>query len=156
MDTYSNKYVLLDKDASPTIEDRNKNLKDDSNLTVHIFNEQKVISAPQTKVTSSKTAAEFIQQLRFTAMPKNAMLVLNQNNDIIGNYVFKDKITYQECVDFIGKSGIGTSVIFYGNQQRESDAKRVSNFLKKMSVNVLDHIITDSKRLFLKVSLTIS
>ena len=144
MDTYSNKYVLLDKDASPTIEDRNKNLKDDSNLTVHIFNEQKVISAPQTKVTSSETAAEFIQQLRFTAMPKNAMLVLNQNNDIIGNYVFKDKITYQECVDFIGKSGIGTSVIFYGNQQRESDAKRVSNFLKKMSVNVLDHIITDS------------
>ena len=144
MDTYSNKYVLLDKDADFTVEDRNKDLKDNSNLTVYAFNEQKVISVPQTKVTSSKTAAEFIQQLRFTAMPKNAMLLLSQNNDIIGNYVFKDKITYQECVDFIGKSGIGTSVIFYGNQQRESDARKVSDFLKNMSINVLDHIITDS------------
>ncbi len=144
MDTYSNKYVLLDKEADFTVEDRNKNLNDNSNLTVYTFDEQKVINVPETKITTSRSAAEFIQQLRFTAMPKNAMLLLNQGNEIIGNYVFKDKVTYKESIEFIGNSGIGVSVIFYGNQQRESDARNVSQFLNEMNVKVLDHIVTDS------------
>jgi hypothetical protein len=113
-------------------------------LTTHIFNEQKVLSVPQKVVKSSQDAATFIQQIRLTALPKNAVLLLSQSNEIIGNYVFPDSINYKELTDIISESGIVQGLIFYGNQNNVAEISEIKERLSNANIRVLDLLIVSS------------
>jgi DNA repair protein RadC len=113
-------------------------------LTTHIFNEQKVLSVPQKVVKSSQDAATFIQQIRLTALPKNAVLLLSQSNEIIGNYVFPDSINYKELTDIISESGIVQGLIFYGNQNNIAEISEIKERLSNANIRVLDLLIVSS------------
>jgi len=146
MDTYSKQYTILDEfgltSAKGVARVETEGKKE--NLTTYTLNEQEILSEPLGKVAGAEDSANVIQQFRFSAMPKNAALILDQNNKIIGNYVFQDGIEYEELTSFIGEFGIAKSVIFYGNQDNFSSVKDISRKLEKFSITVLDHIVTAS------------
>lgn len=146
MDTYSKQYTILDEFGLTTARGvtRVETEGEKEKLTTYTLNEQEVLSEPLGKVAGAEDAANFIQQFRFSAMPKNAALILDQNNKIIGNYVFQDGIEYEELTSFIGEFGIAKNVIFYGNQDNLSSVKDISRKLKNFSITVLDHIVTAS------------
>ena len=90
--------------------------------------------------------SEFLMQLRFTALPKHGMLLLNNNNEIIGNYIFKKGFDYKETVSLVADSAIGTGIIFYSNQdQFESGIKPMIKSLEAAQVKVFDYVIMNSE-----------
>jgi len=145
MDTYSKEYVHIDEQGLYSVEKRDLSKTDNVKLTTYVLDEQKIIEAPVSKVGNQNDAANFIQQLRFTAMPKNAVMLLSNDNKIIGNYVFQGEvIDYDQLTSFIAGSGVGNSVIFYGNQNNVDQVKGIKELLKSLDVNVLDYIVVDS------------
>ena len=145
MDTYSKEYVHIDEQGLYSVEKRDLSKTDNVKLTTYVLDEQKIIEAPVSKVGNQNDAANFIQQLRFTAMPKNAVMLLSNANKIIGNYVFQGEvIDYDQLTSFIAGSGVGNSVIFYGNQNNVDQVKGIKELLKGLDVNVLDYIVVDS------------
>lgn len=150
MDTYKKEYVHLYPDdlsfvkkrdiSKETIADYNKALK------AEMMDEQKILSEPVKAIRSSMDASEFLMQLRFTALPKHGMLLLNNKNEIIGNYIFKKGFDYKETVSFVADSGIGTGIIFYSNQdQFESGVKPMIKSLEAADVKVFDYVIMNSE-----------
>jgi hypothetical protein len=84
-------------------------------------------------------------QVRFTALPKHGMLLLNNGAQIIGNYIFKKGFDYKEAVSFIGESATTTNVIFYSNQdQYKSGVKPMTRSLRSAGIGVLDYVIVNS------------
>ena len=79
-------------------------------------------------------------------MPKNALLVLDQGANVIGNYVFSNngEITYEEIIKFVGETGIGRNVIFYGKQNNLDIINYLSGRLKNLNINVFVYIVTSS------------
>ena len=144
MDTYSNKYVHIDYSGDVSVKDRDKSKTDGKNIAPLTISKQEVLSEPTTKVVDSKSVATFIQQLRFTAMPKNAMLVLDTANRVIGNYVFQDGISYSEATNFFGLHPMATSIIFYGNQRNDDNVNSIKKQLSNLDINVLDHVTVNS------------
>jgi len=149
MDTYKKQYVHLYPDdisliknrdiTKESIEEYNKALK------VEVMDEQKILSEPVEAIKSSKDVSQFLMQVRFTALPKHGMLLLNNKNEIIGNYIFKKGFDYNEATSFIAESGVGTAVIFYSNQdQFSSGVKPMINSLESADIKVFDYVIINS------------
>jgi DNA repair protein RadC/uncharacterized protein YdcH (DUF465 family) len=149
MDTYKKQYVHLYPDdisfvknrdiTKESIEEYNKALK------VEMMDEQEILSGPMGSISNSMDVSQFLMQLRFTALPKHGMLLLNNRNEIIGNYIFKKAFDYNETTSFIAEAGIGTGIIFYSNQdQFSSGFKRMMNALESADVKVLDYVIINS------------
>ena len=113
-------------------------------LTTHIFNEQQLLSRPQKDISHPLDAAKFIQQMRLTALPKSAMLLLNSGNEIIGNYFFVKGIDYKEILDIVSTSGVTRSVVFYGNQNNVAEINKISSLLKAADIKILDAITLSS------------
>jgi hypothetical protein len=96
-------------------------------------------------IKDSTSVSQFLMQLRFTALPKHGMLLLNNKNEIIGNYIFKKGFDYNEATSFIAGSGVGTGVIFYSNQdQFSSGVKPMIDSLGSAEIKVFDYVIVDS------------
>jgi thermostable 8-oxoguanine DNA glycosylase len=145
MDTFSKEYVHIDEQGLYSVKKRDLSKADNIKLTTYVLDEQQIINEPISKVANPNDAANFIQQLRFTAMPKNAVMLLSNDNKIIGNYVFQGEIIdYDQLTSFIAGSGVGNSVIFYGNQNNVDQVKGIKGLLKSLDVNVLDYIVVDS------------
>lgn len=142
MDTYRMEYSYIDSYNEVTTYQRDK-YDTVNTIPVYVANGQKIISEPfmGKKLTNSTDVFTAIQQLHFTAFPKNAMLVLNNTNEIIGNVVLGAKIQYSKILAAIGKSPIAKSVIFYGNQNNITQINEIKLLLSKSSVDVLDYII---------------
>jgi len=144
MDTYLKEYVHIDNDNKFTVNKRGENTFEQK-LTPIELSEQEILSEPFGKVTSSNDAFSIIQNFRFSAMPKNAMLVMNNSNQVIGNYVFSSgNITYEEILAFIGDTATATAIIFYGNINNINTINRIKPSLAKLDIYVLDHIVTSS------------
>jgi hypothetical protein len=88
-------------------------------------------------------AAQFFTQMRFTALPKNGMLVLNRANEVIGNYILPNDFNYEDVTTNLVESGIGQAVIFYSNRDNYNQIEEIKPNLQK-SVSVLDYIRVDS------------
>lgn len=154
MNTYSKRYTYIDsydgveEYERPTETEISRDKSNDKNLTTHILDEFKILDAPLSKVTSSRDAANFIQQLRFSAMPKMGLLLLNQANKIIGNYIFRNQNNLlNEITMFVAESGIGVNVIVYGNSEKKFNAtgfNSLKNNLKSLDINLLDFVVTGS------------
>lgn len=143
MDTYKKEYVVIDNNNTFRVEKRNGK-SPDTKLETYILNEQEILGEPITRVLSSRDAFAATQQFRFSAMPKNAMLVLDQNNNVIGNYILPNGISYKDVIKNVGETGIGRSVIFYGNQNNTKEINSIKRALTKLDIRVLDHIVTNS------------
>jgi DNA repair protein RadC/predicted amidophosphoribosyltransferase len=149
MDTYKKQYVHLYPDDVFFVKDRNitKESIEEYNkaLKVEIMDEQKILSDPMGSIKDSTSVSQFLMQLRFTALPKHGMLLLNNKNEIIGNYIFKKGFDYNEATSFIAGSGVGTGVIFYSNQdQFSSGVKPMIDSLGSAEIKVFDYVIVDS------------
>ena len=145
MDTDKKEYIHINNDNLFTVNTRGENTLKTA-LTPIALTEQEILGNHFGKVTDAGVAFAIIQNFRFSAFPKNAMLVLNNANEVIGNYVFSNgDITYKEVVDFVGETATARSVIFYGNQSDNlSDVKEFQKGLTKLSIQVLDKIVTSS------------
>lgn len=145
MDTYLKEYVHIDSNNKFTVNTRGENTFT-KKLTTTALTEQEILSTPFGKVTDPNVAFSIIQNFRFSAMPKNAMLVLSQKNEVIGNYVFSNgDITYAEILKFVGETAIGVRIVFYGNQANNlTDVRDFQKNLKKLNIEVLDKIVTSS------------
>lgn len=143
MDTLTEEYTVMDELGDDNQFKRDKELSENTRLTTHIINEQKIFKAPVTTVTNTDLVGNFIQQLRFTAMPKNAVLLLDKANHIIGNYVFKGEPTYTSLRPLIAKSG-ASSLIFYGNENNYKTVKLFKGRLAKLDITILDYVVTGS------------
>src|SRR5690606_33890013 len=95
---------------------------------------------PIAKIISSASAAQTIYGFRFSAVPKAAMLVLNTQNQIIGNYVFTDGLNVKEVFSEIGKTPTATGIIFYGNQPHPANLNQLSGEIAKADIRLLDYI----------------
>jgi len=136
MDTYKKEYVLLRAGGRYTVETRGAE-KNNANLETHHYSDKEVLTAPIIKVTDSRAAALAIQQLRFTAMPKNAMLILDRANNVVANYVFTGEITLKKINDALGEIG-ASGVIFYGNNIDTQLVNGLSPHLKRLKIDLLD------------------
>jgi|GEM_PF-1960012 len=144
MDTFSKEYIHIDELNEPRVYKRDENLQDNVKLSTYSMNDMMILSKPIVKVRQASDAVNFLQQLRFTAMPKNAMLLLDYGNSIIGNYVFKGEIDYEQITSFVAESGIGSNVIFYGNNFDKALISAMRDKLVGLDIKVLDHIVTSS------------
>lgn len=149
MDTYKKQYVHLYPDdislvknrdiTKESIEEYNKALK------VEVMDEQKILSEPVASIKSSMDVSQFLMQVRFTALPKHGMLLLNNKNEIIGNYIFKKGFDYNEATSFVAEAGVGTAIIFYSNQnQFESGIRPMIKSLESADIKVFDYVIVNS------------
>lgn len=138
MDTYKKEYVIIDEYNDARVTTRNERT-DSVKLSYHVMDEQKILSEPISKPTNSREVVSFIQQLRFTAMPKTGMLLLNQGNGIIGNYILSDTDSAKEVLSFIGNAATGSNVIFYGNNDlRISEINKIGDVLAAADIKILD------------------
>ena len=149
MDTYKKQYVHLFPDDISFVQSRDitkENIEEyNKALKVEIMDEQKILSEPVASIKSSMDVSQFLMQVRFTALPKHGMLLLNNKNEIIGNYIFKKGFDYNEATSFIAEAGVGTGIIFYSNQnQFESGIKPMVKSLESADVKVFDYVIVNS------------
>jgi hypothetical protein len=139
MDTYKQEYLVLDKygytDGRFTREKREEGRK----LSTHIFDGAKVLTEPLAKITSSSDVAEFLYQKRFSVLPKNGYLILNQQNNIIGNFSFKGDVNVNELLLSFGETATARSVIMYGNSA-PLNLNEISVRLNKLDVGLLDYV----------------
>jgi len=139
MDTYKHEYLVLDKygytDGRFTREKREEGRK----LSTHIFDGAKVLTEPLAKITSSSDVAEFLYQKRFSVLPKNGYLILNQQNNIIGNFSFKGDVNVNELLLSFGETATAKSVIMYGNSA-PLNLNKISVQLNKLDVGLLDYV----------------
>jgi hypothetical protein len=139
MDTYKQEYLVLDKygytDGRFTREKREEGRK----LSTHIFDGAKVLTEPLAKITSSSDVAEFLYQKRFSVLPKNGYLILNQQNNIIGNFSFKGDVNVNELLLSFGETATAKSVIMYGNSA-PLNLNKISVQLNKLDVGLLDYV----------------
>lgn len=144
MDTFSKEYIYIDQYNIHKVYKRDETIQDSVKLSTHSMNEMMILSNPIVRVRQASDAVNFLQQLRFTAMPKNGMLLLDYGNSIIGNYVFKGEIDYEQITSFVAESGTGSNVIFYGNNFDKALILAMKDHLSKLDIKVLDHIVTSS------------
>jgi hypothetical protein len=142
MDTYKKEYTIINGKNSKQY--KRKDRQDGVPLETHIMDEQTILKVPQTQIKDSRDIATFVQQLQYTAMPKNAVILLNIKNQIVGNYVFQDGIDLKQLTQWIGESATVMSVVFYGNQNNTLQVNQATSTLKNLDVNVLDYIVTGS------------
>lgn len=149
MDTYRKEYVHIDSDETSLVKKRDlsKESLEEYNkaLKVQLMDEQKILSEPVVSIQNSADVADFLMQLRFTALPKHGMLLLNQNKQVIGNYIFKKAYDYNETTSFIAQAGIGTLVIFYTNQGDYNLLLKTTRPLEAAGIKVLDYVVVNSE-----------
>ena len=95
-------------------------------------------------ISSSKDAATVFTQARFTALPKKGMLILNNANYVVGNFVLPNGFNYDDVVQNMAEVGVKPSIIFYSNQNDYAGVKEIRDALKLANVSVLDFIVTNS------------
>lgn len=142
MDTYENEYTLIDKWNGIQQYERSKEPVTEKKLKVHIFSDMEVLKKPIATVSSSTDVTAFIQQFRFSGMPKRGMLVMNRRNDIIANYtLMKDFSSSEEILRLIADVPTVTSVIFYSNvDDLNAINNNITAQLKRFDIKVLDYV----------------
>ncbi len=140
MDTYKKEYVHINNENDHTVYTRS-DIPVSKKFQTHVMDEQEMLSKPIGKIRIAKDAVTAIQQFRFSALPKNAMLLLNNTGEIVGNYVFTGEINAKEVMTFIGDAATVTSVIFYGNNDSGSAVNLAKKQLGLADISVLDYII---------------
>jgi len=148
LDTYRREYVHIDIYNYPSVFSRDVNKENNEkylkSLKTEMLDEFDVLTKPFGNIKSSNDAAQFFTQMRFTALPKNGMLVLNRANDVIGNYILPNDFNYKDVTDNLVKGGIGQAVIFYSNQDNYEQIKNIKSKIENANIAVLDYIRVDS------------
>ncbi len=148
LDTYKKEYVHIDTSNYPSVQKRDiskeNNEKYLKSLKAEVMDEFELLTLPFGNIKSSKDAAQFFTQIRFTALPKNGMLVLNRANDVIGNYILPNDFNYEDVTTNLVGAGIGQAVIFYSNQDNYNQIRDIKSNIEKAGIGVLDYIRVDS------------
>ena len=149
MDTYKKQYVHLLPDGISEILKRDVNKESlaeyNKMLKTEVMDEQRILSQPVKDIKNSSDVAEFLMQVRFTALPKHGMLLLNNQNQIIGNYIFKKGFNYDEAVSFYSEAAAGTGVIFYSNQNEYyGGVKPLIGLFDAALIKVYDYVLVNS------------
>ena len=145
MDTYnqtysvftpSGDYAEMKRPADGTITEQD--------YTPVAFHGAKFLSEPVAKISTSDDAARAIIAMRFSALPKAGMLILNRRNHIIGNYVFSDGYSFPELVMEITSHPTAQSVIMYGNKMPPSYSVRSwQSAIKDADLQLLDYVTVE-------------
>lgn len=132
VDTYKNEYVLLSRFGIEEGVMKRKVSEGGTPLSFHQFDMVEVLSEPLGVISNSADAVKAIQQWRFSATPKSAMILMNHSLEIIANIKIQDtelaKIRKEQkssatdqtvfasyIVREATKIPTATSIIIYGN-----------------------------------------
>lgn len=154
INTYKKAYTLLTPDDYKTSTNhyyyKEDNLFINQNqvdkITPFIINETEFISKPLEKIKSGQDVFRFIQNLRFSALPKNGMLIISRSMEIIANYILNDLNTI-DILKKVSSTGIAKDIIFYGNQDLNTlneEYSKIRKDLKTHEINVMDIIAMPS------------
>jgi DNA repair protein RadC len=143
LDTYKMEYTYLDSE-NEVFQYKRGSYKTTKRIKAFIADGQRILEEPVVKVSSSNDVFEYIQQLHYTALPKNAMIVLDVKNKIVGNYVLSSIDNYNEILKAIGASATGRKIIFYGNQNNIEQVNSIKSNISKNGIEVLDYVISSS------------
>ena len=144
IDTYKKSYVHIKSDNTFTVNKRGeRELKDE--LEVYNVTDKEFISEPMGQIGDPNDVFKFVQNLRFSALPKKAVLLLDNGNNIIANYILQKGVDFKEITDLIGEIGGTRSIILYGNYADAVETNTLKNRLLKLEINVLDDVTIGSK-----------
>lgn len=149
MDTYHEQYkVMFPNTGEELTLPRARDLAPGEKLTTHSVMRFEALTIPTKEIRDSRDIANFIYGLRFSALPKAGMLVLNNNLAIIGNYIFTDGIDVKEAAMEFALHATAMAVVFYGrgglNDPEMRTAGRALEQLRSMGVRVLDYVKLNS------------
>jgi DNA repair protein RadC len=148
MDTYKKQYSVLENFNQGYYElgttRRDETLPMDKDYKTEITDEQKVLSAPIKQVLNSNDVANVIKSFRFSAVPKNAVLLLNNRNEIVGNHLLQgETIDYNELLNIIGSNTQTTRIILYGNNNEVEAVNDIKQRLTNLNIDLADYIIVN-------------
>jgi DNA repair protein RadC len=143
VNTFRKEYIRIDQNNDITVNKRGENTFKET-LTPLAITEQELLQEPFGKIKDSKGLFGVIQNFRFSAMPKTAMLLLDNQLNVLENYVLQNGIEYKDIATKIGESLRGNRVVFYGNQNKLNEIKDIKKDLKALDIDVLDHIVISS------------
>jgi len=147
IDTYKEQYTVLKQgDTYESFQRAKETTGKEKPYKVEKMDSNKVLSKPIGRVFEAKDVVEKIQQMRFSALPKKGIIVLNSANDIIAN-IMVDNFEYKTIVDAMIDTPTAVSIIAYGNSDtaiERATIKDLRNELPLLEVRLLDFIQTSS------------
>lgn len=153
INTFSREYSLFKPDNTYVTHKR-VDFPVSQALKSFTVNEQDIIDSPIVSLNTSKNIFCFLQQLRFSAFPKSAMLELDNRCNVTGNYILQNGFRYADIVQKLSISGsVGRGVVFYGNQKDSNELKNIKKLavlLKRIGVVVLDYLVCPSDHKVIK------
>lgn len=142
MDTYNQTYAVFN--GGSTIHEEFKRAEAVSEKEIQYkaeaFHGVKFLSAPVGKITQANDVAGFVYGLRFSVLPKAGMLILNQRNEIIGNYVFSDGFDQRTLLKEVSSYPTQQSIILYGNTPLSQKPWQVFDNLANLDIKILDYV----------------
>lgn len=138
MDGLISSYTVIDNDINTRVEQR-QIPAEDVGLEVQFLESNKFLKTPTVIIQDFSDTEGYIQSLQYLALPKRAMLVLNELNRIIGNYILNE-FTAKEILEKFTKAGGGTSVILYGNEDALEKVNEVSQKLINFDIALFDFV----------------
>ena len=142
MDTFRGEYTLIGRRGDIKKFSRDKSETANTEITAEKFDTFEALTKPLSEaIRDSEDIAKIIHQLRFSALPKRAVLLLNAANEIIANHIIKKHI---DAVDLVSTTPTATTVIFYGNELNIDSVLAAQRALLNFDIPVLDYVIRNS------------
>jgi hypothetical protein len=146
IDTYKQEYAVIGEYGGVEKHKRSVANSDSKRLKYYAFDTMRGLREPIGNIRCSYDAVSVIQQLRFSALPKSGMLVLNSTNAVVGNFLFAgSEPTFDETLANFAKAATATSVVFYGNTR--SSAEKIGELqqqLDELKITLTDNIVLQS------------
>ncbi|HLT86500.1 MAG TPA: JAB domain-containing protein [Sphingobacterium sp.] len=150
INTYKEGYTLINSKQSDELSMHLRPEKrDEVKHSAVSYHDMAFLGEPIATVTNSRYAAAYIQQLRFSAKPKQGILVTNIRMEAIGNF-FVDDLTPSNIAKIAAAVPTATGVIGYGNVEFKGDINLLNKRLDKIGIHIHDYIQTNSNGIGIK------
>lgn len=115
MDTLNEQYAVFRSERDYDTFDRRQPEADTPSFDFYNVTRMEALSQPLSgAITSSSDVAQFIYGLRFSALPKFGVLLLNQRSYVIGNHVFDSDPKKEDLLRVLTEVPTTAAIIMYG------------------------------------------
>lgn len=152
INTYKQAYTLIDQDLEVDHYYYDKLQEEDkkyyNKLIPFTINESEFLKKPLSdKIRTNKDLFNYMQNLRFSTLPKINLLILSNDTKIVGHYALND-LNSKDIIKKVRDSGISSSIILFSNLDYnfwEENFNIIKKDLKNYQIKILDIIFTSSK-----------
>lgn len=152
INTFRQAYTLIDKDLKVDHyyydKFQHENKEDYTKLIPFIINESEFLRKPLSEsIRTNKDLFNYMQNLRFSTLPKINLLILSNDSRIIGHYALND-LNSKDIIKKVKDSGVSSRIILFSNLDYEfwlENFSKIKRDLKKYQIDVMDLIFTSSE-----------